>query len=48
MLQSSRPGPAGRPSAVFSRVTVVAPHTRIDLALPADVAVANLLPMVLE
>ncbi|MGH3964361.1 MAG: type VII secretion integral membrane protein EccD [Pseudonocardiaceae bacterium] len=29
-------------------MTVVAPHTRIDLALPSDVAVANLLPMVLE
>lgn len=27
---------------------MVAPHTRIDLALPADVPVANLLPMVLE
>jgi type VII secretion integral membrane protein EccD len=32
---------------VFSRVTVVAPRTRIDLALPSDVAVANLLPMLL-
>ncbi|MGH3777325.1 MAG: type VII secretion integral membrane protein EccD [Pseudonocardiaceae bacterium] len=29
-------------------MTVVAPRTRIDLALPSDVAVANLLPMVLE
>ncbi|MGQ0716095.1 MAG: type VII secretion integral membrane protein EccD [Pseudonocardiales bacterium] len=29
-------------------MTVVAPHTRIDLALPSDVPVANLLPMVLE
>jgi len=27
---------------------VVAPHTRIDVALPADVAVADLLPMLLE
>ena len=35
------------PSAAFSRVTVVAPRTRIDLALPCDVAVANLLPMLL-
>lgn len=35
------------PSAAFSRVTVVAPRTRIDLALPPDVAVANLLPMLL-
>ncbi|MHA6801298.1 type VII secretion integral membrane protein EccD [Bounagaea algeriensis] len=35
-------------TTVFSRVTVVAPSTRIDLALPADVSVADLLPMVLE
>jgi type VII secretion integral membrane protein EccD len=33
---------------VFSRVTVVAPRTRIDVALPADVSVADLLPMLLE
>lgn len=36
------------PSAALSRVTVVAPRTRIDLALPSDVAVANLLPMLLK
>jgi type VII secretion integral membrane protein EccD len=35
-------------TTVFSRVTVVAPKTRIDLALPADVSVADLLPMLLE
>lgn len=35
-------------TTVFSRVTVVAPTTRIDLALPADVAVADLLPMILD
>ncbi|MDQ3764175.1 MAG: type VII secretion integral membrane protein EccD [Actinomycetota bacterium] len=29
-------------------MTVVAPRTRIDLALPSDVAVANLLPMLLK
>ncbi|MGH4006984.1 MAG: type VII secretion integral membrane protein EccD [Pseudonocardiaceae bacterium] len=29
-------------------MTVVAPRTRMDLALPSDVAVADLLPMVLE
>ncbi|MDQ4011721.1 MAG: type VII secretion integral membrane protein EccD [Actinomycetota bacterium] len=29
-------------------MTVVAPRTRIDLALPSDVAVANLLPLVLK
>ncbi|MGH3900773.1 MAG: type VII secretion integral membrane protein EccD [Pseudonocardiaceae bacterium] len=29
-------------------MTVVAPRTRIDLALPSEVAVANLLPMVLK
>lgn len=40
--------PPARPTTVFSRVTVVAPRTRIDLALPADVAVADLLPMLLE
>lgn len=35
------------PAGPFSRVTVVAPRTRIDLALPSDIAVANLLPMLL-
>ncbi|GAA2330712.1 type VII secretion integral membrane protein EccD [Saccharopolyspora halophila] len=35
-------------TTVFSRVTVVAPQTRIDLALPSDVSVADLLPMLLE
>ena len=37
-----------QPSSVFTRVTVVAPRTRIDLALPSDIAVANLLPMLLN
>jgi type VII secretion integral membrane protein EccD len=50
---STPPAPAGRATpgggaAVFSRVTVVAPRTRIDVALPSDVAVADLLPMLLE
>lgn len=35
-------------TTVFSRVTVVAPRTRIDVALPADVAVADLMPMILD
>ncbi|QGK71494.1 type VII secretion integral membrane protein EccD [Allosaccharopolyspora coralli] len=35
-------------TTVFSRVTVVAPNTRIDVALPADVSVADLMPMLLE
>ncbi len=35
-------------SAGFSRVTVVAPRTRIDVALPSDVTVADLLPALLE
>jgi type VII secretion integral membrane protein EccD len=35
-------------TTVFSRVTVVAPNTRIDLALPSDVSVADLMPMLLE
>lgn len=38
----------GRADAAFSRVTVVAPRTRIDVALPTDVAVAELLPMLLD
>ncbi|MDW5327953.1 type VII secretion integral membrane protein EccD [Plantactinospora sp. KLBMP9567] len=32
----------------FSRVTVVAPRSRVDLALPADVPLADLLPTVLS
>ncbi|QUQ70672.1 type VII secretion integral membrane protein EccD [Kutzneria sp. CA-103260] len=35
-------------TTVFSRVTVVAPQTRIDVALPSDVAVADLMPMLLH
>jgi type VII secretion integral membrane protein EccD len=35
-------------TTVFSRVTVVAPKTRIDVALPADVSIADILPMLLE
>lgn len=35
-------------TTVFSRVTVVAPNTRIDVALPADVSIADLMPMMLE
>lgn len=51
---STRPGAGGRPgpdpaagTPVFSRVTVLAPSTRVDVALPADVAVADLLPVLL-
>src|SRR5919112_14097 len=50
-VSAVRPSVAGltvAPPTVFSRVTVVAPRTRIDLALPSDVAVANLLPMLLK
>ncbi|WP_086822325.1 type VII secretion integral membrane protein EccD [Allokutzneria sp. NRRL B-24872] len=35
-------------TTVFSRVTVLAPQTRIDVALPSDVAVADLLPKLLN
>jgi type VII secretion integral membrane protein EccD len=35
-------------TTVFSRVTIVAPNTRIDVALPADVSIADLMPMMLE
>ena len=31
-------------SAGFSRVTIVAPRTRVDLALPTDIAFADMLP----
>src|SRR4051812_42980098 len=31
-----------------SRVTIVAPHTRVDLALPSDAPLADLLPTVLR
>ena len=35
-------------SAGFSRVTIVAPKTRVDLALPTDVAFADMLPTLLR
>jgi ESX secretion system protein EccD len=41
----TRPVPA--PPA-YCRLTVLAPRTRVDVALPADVPVADLVPMVLE
>jgi type VII secretion integral membrane protein EccD len=47
-VQQSATGSPVHTFTVFSRVTVVAPRTRIDLALPSDVAVANLLPMLLR
>ncbi len=34
--------------ATYSRVTLLAPRSRVDVALPADVPVAELVPMVLE
>jgi type VII secretion integral membrane protein EccD len=40
--------PPAPPSSVLTRVTVVAPRTRIDLALPSDITVVNLLPMLLD
>jgi len=48
VARPAAPGSVARPAAAFSRVTVVAPRTRIDVALPSDVAVADLLPMVLD
>src|SRR4051812_40233573 len=41
----TRPVPAPPP---YCRVTVLAPRTSVDVALPADVPVADLVPMVLE
>jgi type VII secretion integral membrane protein EccD len=35
-------------SAGFSRVTIVAPTTRVDLALPADIPFADMLPTLLR
>ena len=48
VARPAAPGSVARSAAAFSRVTVVAPRTRIDVALPSDVAVADLLPMVLD
>ena len=48
------PGAAGGPephhteTARFCRVTVLAPRTRMDLALPTDLTVAELVPMLCE
>lgn len=36
------------PTGLWARVGVLTPRGRVDLALPADVAVAELVPMVLE
>jgi type VII secretion integral membrane protein EccD len=38
---------AGTTSTGLSRVTIVAPHTRVDLALPSDIPLADLLPTLL-
>ena len=35
-------------SRSYCRVVVIAPSTRVDLALPADVPVIDLLPMLLQ
>jgi type VII secretion integral membrane protein EccD len=35
-------------SAGFSRVTIVAPRTRVDLALPTDISFADMLPTLLR
>ncbi len=36
------------PGRTFCRLTVLAPRTRVDVALPVDVPVAELVPMLLE
>lgn len=36
------------PGRTFCRLTVLAPRRRVDVALPADVSVAELVPMLLE
>lgn len=45
--QVAVPPPAGRAGGLC-RVTVIAPKTRVDLALPADVPLADLLPVLLR
>ncbi|WP_281689084.1 type VII secretion integral membrane protein EccD [Pseudonocardia thermophila] len=42
------PGWAVAGSRAFCRLTVLAPRTSVDVALPADVPVAELVPMLLE
>ncbi|MCU1661314.1 MAG: hypothetical protein JWR58_1379, partial [Pseudonocardia sp.] len=39
---------AAAADATYCRLTVLAPRARVDVALPADVPVAELVPMVLE
>lgn len=46
LAPSHAPVPA--PTGLWVRVGVLTPRGRVDLALPADVAVAELVPMVLE
>ncbi|GAA3245657.1 hypothetical protein GCM10017691_52940 [Pseudonocardia petroleophila] len=36
------------PAPAYTRLTVLAPRTRVDVALPADVPLGELVPMVLE
>jgi type VII secretion integral membrane protein EccD len=40
--------PSAGPAPPYCRVTVLAPRCRVDVVLPVDVPVAELLPMVLE
>ena len=54
-MRPGPPGPAPAPEletdpepGPYARVTVLAPHRRVDVALPADVPVGELVPMVLE
>ncbi|GLZ44608.1 hypothetical protein Acsp06_07930 [Actinomycetospora sp. NBRC 106375] len=42
------PAGTGAPVAAASRVSVLAPRTRVDVALPPDVPLADLLPVLLD
>lgn len=44
----SAPGHSGGPRSPYCRLTVLAPHRRADLAVPADLPVAELVPMLLD
>ena len=46
--RASLPPGSGTPAAAASRVSVLAPRTRVDVALPPDVPLADLLPVLLD
>ncbi|WP_344253564.1 EsaB/YukD family protein, partial [Pseudonocardia hydrocarbonoxydans] len=47
-MPSVRPPVADPAPPAYTRLTVLAPRTRVDVALPADLPLGELVPMVLE